>query len=447
MSTDFETIVVRALNIYRKVHPASYLGLRLLLDSLQSSRFGSRLLEHKLKVREKGIFYRFNNFKKLDENGEPVYNKFLTCSPMSILFEAYILDILSKEEVFKTHPCIYSYTWSRNNKSGYLYDYFWNNYHQRNKDVTELLQKDSNQQVIVLDLKKFYPRVSQEIVFNRFNLKLEQISRVDSKNTISRFTKSMLDANIKGIPIGPPLGHLLGNISLEKVDELMVKKLGKKYLRYVDDIFIVAEKNQTDNNLKYFIEAISNEGLEINEDKYDVIDSSIWFGNNPIKYKKDDERSIHSLKNELTEYLIYNPQKYNTLRKMFLDEGFLIPFKQISANSKYGRFRHIITRFRKREYYRSRYFITYAINLRNDLLKDIDKLSKEFPEKGIRRRWLIQQYRHRLGSLLYLLSPIEYSKLLGQIPDIIELNEYNLINKALLNNNISTGYPVYSGKT
>jgi len=242
MSQPSNIIAVRALNHWRPLFIPTYLSLRLLLRQIpdpKTSYYLEKVLVRKLPIRNLPRYRKFVRFKNHKESGEIKYREFFAASPSSALGEAHILKILSNMKSFANRANVFSYRWPLYELGGRSFSYFFSGYQERNNLVTEYLNTDPDYVVVVFDIKNFYPSVNREIVCERLNNHLIDLEDNKLREYISSTCWQMVNVAESGIPIGPGLSHVLGNLALEKLDDRMSKKIGGRYLRYVDDIFLV----------------------------------------------------------------------------------------------------------------------------------------------------------------------------------------------------------------
>jgi O6-methylguanine-DNA--protein-cysteine methyltransferase len=76
--------------------------------------------------------------------------------------EAYILSILSKEEIFKNNSQNFSYYLAEDYAS-YNYSYYYKGYRNRNISISNKLTEDKNLRAFVFDLSNYYPSMYKKI--------------------------------------------------------------------------------------------------------------------------------------------------------------------------------------------------------------------------------------------------------------------------------------------
>ena len=453
----FEIVSVRALNNTRGLYAPSYLGLRLLLDSLPKegySDWGNRLVFRKLLTRTDWRYRSFQELKEIDGNHAPVYRDFAAGSPLTLLTEATVLDLLAREPAFKTHPCAYSYLWPESNVSGRSYEFYLTGYDRRNRMVTRFLRDSPDDVAVVVDIKDFYPSVNQSSLLLKLRNRLSKVSSTGRSQELLGFAESLLNVTPTGIPVGPKLGHLLGHVALEEVDQRLCSEFGQKYLRYVDDIVVVCHGSQVEHTFSQLQSAIEDEGLFIKERKKDVVPGHVWIRDVPQLDMTKNSPSLWSLLGSMSAFLVGNPQDFDELRHLFRASGFALPFTRLRAMSQYQRYVSFLRALLKKplqQLSRPRPgshadLLSMASALREETLSNLRMVREEQPPPdGMRRRWYVQRCRYLLNSMLYLVDPGEHSMLTALIPDMEEFQEYRLLLDAFAKEDATDLLPLHGG--
>ena len=151
-----------------------------------------------------------------------------------------------------------------------------------------------NLTAFVFDTKQFYPHVAPERVLGRFREKVgrTELTTAGKEAAIAIAEQLMNIRGHKGIPIGPALSHVLGNIAMEPVDAAMIKRHEGRYFRYVDDIILVGPRDshrQIVNELKH---VLAVEALELNDAKSDQVSGEEWSQKSSMSNRHDEGASI-----------------------------------------------------------------------------------------------------------------------------------------------------------
>lgn len=176
---DIKKIALRAINSSRRTSPSTYIALRLLLDNQHNLKWLQNYCERKLTTTSKWSYFEYQWFKKIDEEDKPNHRTFYIGSPTTLLVEAYILSILSKEEIFKNNSQNFSYYLAEDYAS-YNYSYYYKGYRNRNISISNKLTEDKNLRAFVFDLSNYYPSMDKSFVYENFSNYIEQ-TNIDEK--------------------------------------------------------------------------------------------------------------------------------------------------------------------------------------------------------------------------------------------------------------------------
>lgn len=138
------------------------------------------------------------------------------------------------------------------------------------KRYTEkMVRKHKNKHALKLDIKKYFHNINTEIL-------VKQLERKIKDRKFISFVKGMLDAanddTGDGIPIGFYSSQWLSNFYLEAMDMHIKQTLRIKwYVRYMDDIVIVANSKEELHKIKRIIFSYMEQELKIRPNrKYQV---------------------------------------------------------------------------------------------------------------------------------------------------------------------------------
>jgi hypothetical protein len=144
--------------------------------------------------------------------------------------------------------------------------------------------------------------------------------------------RNLVNNDHNGIPIGPALSHILGNLALEQVDEEMYEQMHERYLRYVDDILLVAEKTEVPSLEKKLRQLLEEQKLTLNENKHDTVTSSEWLGNLPNPEDNIVGKKFDQLINRIHLYLWWKPSVKNELSEYLSKQGIAMPIQRYAIN-------------------------------------------------------------------------------------------------------------------
>ncbi|MEX1026424.1 MAG: RNA-directed DNA polymerase [Candidatus Paceibacterota bacterium] len=438
-----DTLVARALNAARVAHLPTYAALRALIESSVDSKrvkWITDVVVSKTTTRKEWRYYDFPILKELDGDGTAAYRDCTLGSPTTLLAEAHVLHLLSHLDEFAVPEGVYSYHWPYQERGSRNFQYFYDGYTSRNHKIAELLTKNPRHVAVVTDIRHFYPSVDWDALQARFARRLKLANDPSTTSKAMPFLNSLRESSTQGIPIGPDFGHLLGHVALEDVDASLHVTFGERYFRYVDDIIVVCSANEADKVATAIASTVSESDLKVHKGKDDIVASPTWLSDCPSAKNTDNDSPFNALVRDLTVYLMLKPSSFDSIRKVFANEGFSIPLERVKANSKYGPFRRFV-QYRhlsgivdtaRLYFWKESDFVVRAAQVRDELSESLEKLVKNPPPTtGMGRRWYIQKWRYHLNRLLYLLPRSSHSRLQSYIPEGPEFAEHRILLAAL----------------
>ncbi len=439
---------VRSLNHWRPLFSPTYLGLRFLLDSTlgKESHWLGAFVSWKFSTRLDPRYTRFQQVKGLNAEGNLEYRDFQASSPSTALAEAWALAKLSLQKEFRLPTCVYSYHWPRYKSASRSFEYYSLGYQSRNERISRLLSDNQNSVAVVTDIRQFYPSVEKKSVMDRYKKRVDKtVLTGQEKDVLIRLGSSFLRATEVGIPVGPPLSHVFGNLALENVDAQMLKVYGDRYTRYVDDIVLVVDREEEKDAKKLIESILQGEGLSTHPEKSDTLSSEEWIENVPSIPVRPRPGSFEELRLRLTSYLAIRPEKYETLRSAIIENGLKLPIQRMLVESSYGRMRrylHVL--FNRNELDVSKALFDTEESLLSACSALRDKLKNQFAEATSRplpsrvttRKWHIQKKKYIFNRLIYLVPESDYQSLLESIEEDQDLFEHKTLLRSLLERDI-----------
>ena len=203
---------------------------------------------------------------------------------------------------------------------------------EREHRIADSASEMRDARVVVLDLKKFYPSVNVDRVRRRFAQRIERsgLNALERHAAIQCVEELTSIKNEKGLPVGPPLSHLLANVFLEDLDKFLSKKYGDRYFRYVDDVALVVSNADVKSAQSLFERVARDEDLEVNLGKLDILTGKEWADR--VKHREHArENSFGLLVSDLRRYLAHNTDDFYRVRRLFQAEGFVLPFSRLRS--------------------------------------------------------------------------------------------------------------------
>jgi hypothetical protein len=448
LDLSFRLLHLRTLNHLSRDHQFTYIGARILAESLHPDlleTWTKEYLSHKALTSRRQVYWKYSLYKGLNHKGSPDYRKCVIGSPTTHLTETWVLALLSQQPAFQKHPCVYSYAWP-SNKSSHLFQYYLKGYRKRERDIAAAAAELNNSKILVLDIKRFYPTIDVALARSRFKETLDKTSLESSERDSALQCVEELTSikNEDGLPTGPPLSHVLANVFLQHLDFKLSSRYKHNYFRYVDDIAIVVPKNEVDAAQQFFESVAEEEGLEVNLDKTDIQSGEEWTQRVNSQPGKNTD-SFSQLVHDIRTYLAHNPDDFDQLRNLFRSNDFVLPFSRLRSVASYSPFRRLVRNFWSRHgswfghsTLQPARLLERALQLRREFKNRVSRLhDKPFPDNGMARRWAIQDFRFVINRYLYLISSDEQNSLLRLIPECPELQPTRVVLQALTSGDIS----------
>ncbi len=263
-------------------------------------------------------------------------------------------------------------------------------------------------------MRQFYPSVDQESVVSAFeqHLKTAQLGN-DINQSASMCLMNALSCceGGRGIPIGPEISHLAADLVLRDLDSELREKFGESYFRYVDDIVLVLEPGRVQSTTNLIAQRLSRVGLELHDDKADVVDLSNWLDFGPTGVDGVEPQSLYALFFRIKAYVARNPELLSDLEAALRDEGIHLPLKRMRNFAARINWRQQLSLFFHRGWKVVRSIsdetqqslVNFALSVKKSQLQDLDKLlASEHLDTSVGRRWFSQKLRRLTNQLLYL---------------------------------------------
>ena len=450
-----DLLALRALQATRRLHLPTYIAIRYLVDSVfgsAESRWIEKTLPRKYPGRVVPRFQSVMRFKKLASNGQPEYREFLVPSPSTALSEVLVLAHLGISNQFAKCSSVYSYLWPRKPYlSSFSFEHYVNGYRNRNNDIAAYLEKNPDHILIVSDIEKFYPNIQKESVRARF---LEALARSDIPNDIRDTASHLLEhlfslmPGHRGIPTGPELSHVIGDMALAKVDEALSAQYRGAYFRYVDDIVIAVPQSDVAGAVDLLRSLADAEGLTIHPDKSDQVLGREWLANGPHHMHKVTENSFESLLFRIKVYLRRQPESKGALAVALENAGYSIPIERLATSAKADGFGFRLKQLLRRGWWvalsafgaSERDIVNRAAEVRSSVHSSlVAMLGAPVPEGPTLRRWHIQKIRYLTNRAFYLFPSAELNFLIKPLGKISEVAETVALLQLLVKSDV---YPI-----
>ncbi len=437
-TTNDSILATRCLNATRLLHPPTYVATQYLSDSLVSDRdsaWAPACTLRRYSLRQTPRLFKSLRFKKIKENGQREYRELHIPSPMTCLAEAVVLNEISTSPSFKKPTSVYSYLWPRNESYPHNFEYYLTGYMRRNVDIAKALKSMPQHIAIITDIEKFYPSIQHDIVQERFTERIEQ-SSVDKgiqTTALSLFHQLLTPfSSGQGIPIGPDLSCILGDVALSNVDQVLRNRFPNRYFRYVDDIVLIVAPEEKQQALQIIEGLMAQEHLSMNQEKHDIVSSADWMTYGPVSIRKIKEFSFESLIFRLKVFLMRHPEAFQNLQSALMSEGFHLPIGRLQRSAEDRTFLASLKVFLKCDWSVARDALSGTIKTLVEHAKKVRDTMQNalllLGEPGTictptLRLWHIQRLRYLANRLLYLLPTSDLSILRDVISNLPEFTE------------------------
>ena len=267
------------------------------------------------------------------------------------------------------------------------------------------------QDIIDLDLEKFFDTVNQDYLMSLLNRKIKDRMLI---KLIRRFLQydimigGLSEQRTKGTPQGGPLSPLLSNINLNELDKELTKR-GLRFIRYADDCSLfVKSKLASERVLKNTIKFIETKlHLKVNKQKTEICRPVSYFvlGYGFVPTYKKGDRGKYKLQ--------VSPKSFKRLKqkvKQLTRKTSPLPFTEritkLTALTRgwvnYYKFANMTTKLKELDtWVRSR--LRYCIWKQ---WKRPNKRMRSFIRLGISKEQAYAWSRSRMGGWATALSPI-----------------------------------------
>lgn len=189
----------------------------------------------------------------------------------AVLLAALVRSCASTVEKYRGDPQverIFSYRVASASQARFyradMYKQFW----QRSKQLSA-----GAGVVLSADISDFYNQIYHHTVEQEFAAAKVNTSTIKA---IVNLLKTCSMTTSRGLPIGPHAAHLIAELSLHPIDEMLVQ-LGAKYVRFVDDMHIFCkDEREARVRLYKLAEALDIVKLQLNRTKTNIVDAAAW---------------------------------------------------------------------------------------------------------------------------------------------------------------------------
>ncbi len=435
-----ELLAVRAINQYRRRDVLAYLGLRYYFESncARSDLWGEDVATHLVHTRPSPTYFRSYHFKEMSRDGSVDYRNLYIPGPNEAFAESVLLHKCSQDPAFSSLPCVYSYLFPKpNSKEGIFRSYF-PGFRERHESIERVCRENGESIVQYTDIKRFYTSISAELARKAWSSacdasaippryrELGERLLADQEQTALAYDDGL------GVLTGPMFTHLIANLILGYVDQIMSAKMGERYSRYVDDIVLVGDAEQVKqerNLLKSLLEAESM-GFSLHEEGKDFRVTSTEWLEGAGDFDDSESKTWIRLIANIKRFLITKPEERTVLARVFQENGINIPLldysSAVSESSYIEKFSDWIAGYT----WAPKAIRTLTVG---KILEDAVKARKTYQSRmkfllargsdvrGYERKRLIPKLRFYAGRLIFLVPPDFLSSVSSALSDYPEL--------------------------
>lgn len=280
-----DRIAIKSINSYRKRDIISYLSLRYYLRATASrTDLWAKEVSVRLAIKNKKVnFLKAKHFKSF-ENNQILQRTIYLPSANDILAESALLDECSNYEEFQSSINVYSYRLNIESNNS-LFQHYIHGWKERYISIKEVCEAKPESQVKYFDIKSFYPSISLELARHVWlkcciESEIDESIKILGSQFLKKYEELQSDSESKGLLVGPMFSHLIGNLVLQEVDDIMTSLTNDKYWRYVDDIVVIGDSAEIEIYSQKLSKALGSINLDLHDEvKTFCISTQEWLDN------------------------------------------------------------------------------------------------------------------------------------------------------------------------
>jgi hypothetical protein len=430
-----DPIAVRAVNQYRRRDVLPYLALRYYLASTSTRfrRWAEEVSVPLLMSRTSQPYFISKHFKERAPDGSVLHRSLHLPSANEALAEAFLLDACAENRAFANPGTVFSYALASGEQTEGVFVHYFKGLRRRHEEVAASCKAFDAGVVKYLDIKKFYPSIKVDVAANAWKAKCQEAGLSAELTGLGmKLIEDHRVANERALLTGPMISHLLGNLVLRPVDDLMGRAQGVKYFRYVDDVVLVGSEADVKAAHGVLEQELAAMGLVLHgEDspKHIQISARDWLKGEHDFSESKRRVNWMTLIGSLKQYLMRGNEAVYTVGALFKEEGVWLPLLDYSGAA---RERSYLTRFKElatlrwfRRQVRRRDLadvLDQVKSLRISYRRETRELLEEWGHADVYgRKRLLPKLRYRLGRLLFLGEEQEVRRLAEEVRAIPEL--------------------------
>lgn len=418
---------VRAVNQYRRRDIVSYLGLRYYLanEAARTDEWVTDVAVDLVLRRPRGGYFRSFHFKDIDSTGIK-HREMHFPGANEALAEAALVDACAAAGL-RPNGRVFSYRPVAGDDRSGIFEHYMVGLNHRHAALTEACRKDITARVAFLDIRKFYPSISIDVAADLWQKKsrqtnLEKKYRELGAKLLSDYGSETSEAG-GHLLTGPMFSHLIGNLVLSDLDELLSGGEAQ-YFRYVDDIALVGSTSAIRSAQCVIQKTLLPLGLELHDSsssKTVSIDAQEWLDSAALFRDEPNSESWMRFIGSLKQFLLYQPDLAQELSEQFAEMGFRIPMPDYSGAVRESSYVQRFLSLARQKWYRLKLgemspgkLAQQAAVLRERYQSEVFGLLRRLGSlDGFVRKSLLPHTRYRMGRLAYLADKNELEEIGG----------------------------------
>ncbi len=328
---------------------------------------------------------------------------------------------MASDTVFKNVQNVYSYEWA-NSDSNYIWKYYYEGFRKRNVDITNKLTQHSGHKAVSIDIRQFYPSVKGRLCLDVLKKMLDRsnLAKSDQQFIFRSARRGTLAAGYS-LPVGPPIGHALGNVYLSAFDQDMFARYGSMYHRYVDDMVVIVPEGEDNEVVAFVEERLKSLGLALHSGKTKIFNVKSWIAEFP---EDKVNQKFSNIRSRLMEYLALDQsKKEKSIREYFVEAGFNLPFSRMRFGARSEGFLNRLKQKLNAKALRpfrpdAQAIVDSAKELRDELLKAAqENLAANVNMEYSHHSAVIKRQMNLIINLCYMYPVRDIGHLLGLVPE------------------------------
>lgn len=431
---------VRAVRQYRRRDVVPYLALRYYLAnrSARRERWGPDVAVQLVLERRHSPYFAAKHFKGRDGTGVEYRDMFLPCANEA-LAEAVLLAECAKHENFRNPHNVFSYQLAGSKESDGMFQNYFIGLRSRHAWIARACRRYAHPVVHYADVRKFYPSIPPDTARGVWDAMAAQAAL---PARLLRLGHSLIDNHVgfrpdnKSLLTGPMFSHLLGNLVLRDLDQVMSAKGEVAYCRYVDDIVLVGPGDAVRGARKHLEERLAELNLSLHpleSDKDLTVDGPAWLRGEDDFRESTAAVNWKSFIGGLKWLLTSAPQRRADVKRAFQREGFRLPVPDYSGAVHEATYIAKLESLLRLAWFKKKRrsldeVVAEGRVLRDRYLDEIEELLTGLHEKrGYERRRAIPKVRYRAGRLVYLASQRRLAGLAEELRNHQELEFHAVV--------------------